>query len=284
MLVEVVHQDDAFAELVELLHGHVDHLLGIARLEVERVEIAGEHRDIPGAEIGHHFRRMLQRREAEEWRGRNAAQRPFHGAEAFFDLVLALLFGQLLVGQRRMRPGVRPDGVAGRQNLLQDFRIVGGVLADRERKCRSCIGPPATSTPTGVLTSHGPSSKVSTTSLSRRKSSCLKCSKPNPGPPVVSISTTRAIPSASGLAHAAFAGAGPRRAPERRVLAPPEPPAALPRPWWPRPATRPRPAHPAKSRLPGSMLPLCASCYLMLIMFGRGLLCQRPSLVAPGSS
>src|SRR5580692_492195 len=60
----------------------------------------------------------------------------------------------------------------------------------------------------GVLSGHGPSSNVSTTSLSRRKSSCLKCSKPNPGPPVVSISTTRAIPSASGFAQGAFAGAG----------------------------------------------------------------------------
>src|SRR5580692_9964921 len=60
----------------------------------------------------------------------------------------------------------------------------------------------------GVLTSHGPSSKVSTTSLSRRKSSCLKCSKPKPGPPVVSISTTRPIPSALGLEQGALAGAG----------------------------------------------------------------------------
>src|ERR1019366_5576746 len=60
----------------------------------------------------------------------------------------------------------------------------------------------------GVLIGHGPSSKVSTTSLSRRKSSCLKCSKPNPGPPVVSISTTRAIPIALGFAQAALAGAG----------------------------------------------------------------------------
>src|SRR5260370_33570244 len=66
----------------------------------------------------------------------------------------------------------------------------------------------------GVLTSHGPSSNVSTTSWSRRKSSCLKCSKPKPGPPVVSISTTRAMPSALGLAQvglaavAAGAGAG----------------------------------------------------------------------------
>src|SRR5438270_957198 len=49
----------------------------------------------------------------------------------------------------------------------------------------------------GVLTSHGPSSKVSTTSLSLRKSSCLKCSNPKPGPPVVSICTTREIPSTS---------------------------------------------------------------------------------------
>src|SRR5260221_13110666 len=58
----------------------------------------------------------------------------------------------------------------------------------------------------GVFNGHGPSSKVSTTSLSRRKSSCLKCSKPKPGPPVVSISTVRPTPSAFGLLHAALAG------------------------------------------------------------------------------
>src|SRR5437588_11250554 len=58
----------------------------------------------------------------------------------------------------------------------------------------------------GVLAGHGPSSKVSTTSLSLRKSSSLKCSKPKPGPPVVSISTVRATPSASALLHAALAG------------------------------------------------------------------------------
>src|SRR3978361_1567102 len=58
----------------------------------------------------------------------------------------------------------------------------------------------------GVLTGHGPSSKVSTTSLSVRKSSCLKCSKPKPGPPVVSISTTRLTPSASGLAQVILLG------------------------------------------------------------------------------
>src|SRR3954468_1342486 len=51
----------------------------------------------------------------------------------------------------------------------------------------------------GVFFGQGPSSKVSTTSPSRRKSWLLKCSKPKPGPPVVSISTTRLIPRALGL-------------------------------------------------------------------------------------
>src|SRR5262245_38285304 len=51
----------------------------------------------------------------------------------------------------------------------------------------------------GVLPGHGPSSNVSTTSPLRRKSCILKCSQPKPGPPVVSISTTRAVPSALGF-------------------------------------------------------------------------------------
>src|SRR3954454_10326171 len=59
----------------------------------------------------------------------------------------------------------------------------------------------------GVLTGHGPSSNVSTTSLSRRKSRSLKCSKPKPGPPVVSISTVRPTPSALGLLQGGRAGA-----------------------------------------------------------------------------
>src|SRR5277367_4223889 len=59
----------------------------------------------------------------------------------------------------------------------------------------------------GVLPGQGPSSKVSTTSLSARKSSCLKCSKPKPGPPVVSTSTTRLTPSASGFAQGMAGGA-----------------------------------------------------------------------------
>src|SRR5215218_8566087 len=59
----------------------------------------------------------------------------------------------------------------------------------------------------GVFTGHGPSSNVSTTSLSRRKSRSLKCSKPKPGPPVVSISTVRPTPSAFGLLQGGRAGA-----------------------------------------------------------------------------
>ena len=58
----------------------------------------------------------------------------------------------------------------------------------------------------GVLPGHGPSSKVRTTSCSFRKSYCLKCSKPNAGPPVVSICTVREIPMAPGLSQPGAAG------------------------------------------------------------------------------
>ena len=51
----------------------------------------------------------------------------------------------------------------------------------------------------GVFFGQGPSSKVNTTSPGRRKSCSLKCSNPNCGPPVVSISTTRETPNAFGL-------------------------------------------------------------------------------------
>src|SRR3954453_6340867 len=60
----------------------------------------------------------------------------------------------------------------------------------------------------GVLPGHGPSSKVSTTSRSARKSNCLKWSRPKPGPPVVSTTTVREIPSASGLAQVDFGSTG----------------------------------------------------------------------------
>src|SRR3974377_71247 len=50
-----------------------------------------------------------------------------------------------------------------------------------------------------VFFGQGPSSKGSTTSPSARNSKLLKRSNPKPGPAVVSTSTTREIPSASGL-------------------------------------------------------------------------------------
>src|SRR4051812_49922146 len=59
----------------------------------------------------------------------------------------------------------------------------------------------------GVFFGQGPSSKVSTISPSRRKSWLLKCSKPNPGPPVVSISTVRATPRPLGLLQDVAGGA-----------------------------------------------------------------------------
>src|SRR6266498_2521367 len=74
----------------------------------------------------------------------------------------------------------------------------------------------------GVFFGHGPSSNVSTTSLLRRKSCSLKCSNPKPGPPVVSTSTMRDVPSAFGLlAHPTVAvfgvGTGAFLVPDGRV-------------------------------------------------------------------
>src|SRR6201984_3914938 len=60
----------------------------------------------------------------------------------------------------------------------------------------------------GVFFGQGPSSKVSTTSPSRRKSWLLKCSNPKPGPPLVSISTPRGTPTALGFEHGGGEKAG----------------------------------------------------------------------------
>ena len=82
------------------------------------------------AEIFHHFRRMPERREAEERRDRLVAERDAHRRDALFDFVLGLLVGQLR--QVLVRPGVRADGVAGRDDLLEDLGMIAGMLADRE--------------------------------------------------------------------------------------------------------------------------------------------------------
>src|SRR6266852_4532984 len=81
----------------------------------------------------------------------------------------------------------------------------------------------------GLFFGQGPSSKVSTTSPSRKKSWLLKCSNPKPGPPVVSISTTRETPKASGWLRASAT-------PDRRQLG--QPPHSWPH--YPQPPQRTR--------------------------------------------
>src|SRR5262249_51316232 len=82
---------------------------------------------------------MLEGREAEEWRGRGTSKSPFHGADAFFDFFLALIVVQFLVVEVLVGPGVRADGMSGRINLFEDFRIIGCVLADREEDARGAF-------------------------------------------------------------------------------------------------------------------------------------------------
>src|SRR5215510_5616643 len=79
----------------------------------------------------------------------------------------------------------------------------------------------------GVFFGQGPSSKVSTTSPSRRKSWVLKCSKPKPGPPVVSISTMREMPNALGLLHVFWIGVTGEGAAWATTTGAVPPPAAL---------------------------------------------------------
>src|SRR5437867_10799114 len=103
---------------------------------------------------------------------------------------------------------MRPDSMPGGGHLLEDTGLVGRVQADREKIALVQCAASAASTAC-VFFGQGPSSKVSTTSPSRRKSWVLKCSKPKPGPPVVSISTTRLIPRAFGLpSHEGTAATG----------------------------------------------------------------------------
>src|SRR5262249_14449704 len=83
---------------------------------------------------------------------------------------------------------------------------VGGRPIGKKIALVQCAASAASTA--GVFFGQGPSSKVSTTSPSRRKSWLLKCSNPKPGPPVVSISTTRATPKALGLLHEGGVKAG----------------------------------------------------------------------------
>ena len=163
--------------------------------------------DVALAEVGHHRRRMLQGGETEERRGR-CAQRPLDGAEALFDLFLRCI---LILGV------FASVEVLGCDQVCEPMTWPAAATCFRISGCQVACSPIGKKMPVvhsfasafstfGVFSGHGPSSKVKTTSLSRRKSICLKCSNPNPGPPVVSISTTRPMPSASGLLQGCFAG------------------------------------------------------------------------------
>ena len=73
-------------------------------------------------------------------------------------------------------------------------------------KNKALVHSSASALSTVGVVGHGPSSNVSTTSWSVRKSNCLYCRKPKPGPPVASMTTVRLMPSSSGLAQAADFG------------------------------------------------------------------------------
>src|SRR5262249_41166922 len=57
-LLEVVHQNDALAVLLQLFHYRGDYLLRLAHLEVERIHVGGENAEIAFAHIFQQLRRM----------------------------------------------------------------------------------------------------------------------------------------------------------------------------------------------------------------------------------
>src|SRR6516165_2096789 len=79
-----------------------------------------------------------------------------------------------------MRPGMAADRHACCRYLPGQISTPRRMFADFEEGRLDAIVLQG-----AVLCGQGPSSKVSTTSSSRRKSYCLKCSVPNAGPPVV---------------------------------------------------------------------------------------------------
>src|SRR5262249_33481345 len=108
-----------------------------AHLEVERIHIGREDRDVARSKIGDHFGRMPQTREAEEWRLRRAFQGPVYGAKTLLDLILAFLF--VLFAEIGVRPRVTADGVACGGDLSQDFGMPSGVLAYGKKHCTDAL-------------------------------------------------------------------------------------------------------------------------------------------------
>ncbi len=124
-----MQQDDAFALLLELRHHRSDECVGLVNLEILRIDIDREGRDVAFGEMSLELRRLTQLREAEERRDRRAGHHG-DGADAFLDFVGGFLSGarcQVLV-----RPGMRAHGMAGCDHLLQHGRMPGGVFANRK--------------------------------------------------------------------------------------------------------------------------------------------------------
>ena len=58
-VLEVAHQDDALAVLLELGDHRLSHLLGTAHFKVEGIKVGREDSYVARAEIGERFRRLL---------------------------------------------------------------------------------------------------------------------------------------------------------------------------------------------------------------------------------
>ena len=93
----------------------------------------GKHRDVARGEIAQRRLGVPERGKAEERRGRRP-DRHLHGAKTLLDLFPDLRLGQLLAVEMGVRPGMRADGVAGGEDLAENFRMIGRVLADREEQ------------------------------------------------------------------------------------------------------------------------------------------------------
>jgi hypothetical protein len=104
-------------------------------------------------------------------------------------------------------PGVRADCVPGGRHLLENCGLIGGMQADREENRLGAVCGEGGEHRLRIL---GPGAIVEGEHYLAfaQETWLLKCSNPKPGPPVVSISTTRAIPKALAFEHEDGAKAG----------------------------------------------------------------------------